>query len=77
MELEHVVQVSSCVLRFDVSICDDILFAIVDDELELLTDLNAHIHLKGAAIGAVDALKLLAPSALSGPGRELTEQLYT
>ena len=77
MKLKHVVQVSSCVLRFDVSICDDIFFAIVDYELELLTDLNAHKYLKGAAIGAVDALKLLAPSALCGPGRELTEQLHT
>ena len=66
MKLEHVVQVSSCVLSFDVSVCDDVLLSVVDNELELLTDFYVHENLKGTAFWAECAIKLLAPGALHG-----------
>lgn len=63
MELEHVVKVSSCVLSFDVSVCDHVLLSIVDNKLKFLTDFYVHLNLKGTAFGAECAIKLLTPSA--------------
>lgn len=64
MKSEHIIKVSSCVFSLNVLFRQDIMVAIVNDELELLSNFYEYLSFKSLRFMVVNTINLFAPCSL-------------